>query len=304
MTQSALSELGASIRRRGVPYGLSARARARLADVADGEGTGVTRAEALRWVRHAAVDDERTFEGCGFRIGDDGRRIDDDDDDGADSDEDLDGPEPPAEGGVDSPLRAADYGGSRAARGAATLPRPPRPAAALSPPRSPPPHLSDILSADPTLFASGAPRVSPFQPNVGLLRAGAARGRRLPASPLAADTPADTPMTRPRHVPADIPPGSEPGDDAATWANLLLVRRVATRVRDVTARRRALLPALQVRRGRPTARRARMPSPRAPAWGDRPTLQTASDLRAAPCLAPQAVSEALEAMWALVLPGI
>ena len=139
MTQSALSELGASIRRRGVPYGLSARARARLADVADGEGTGVTRAEALRWVRHAAVDDERTFEGCGFRIGDDGRRIDDDDDDGADSDEDLDGPEPPAEGGVDSPLRAADYGGSRAARGAATLPRPPRPAAALSPPRSPPP---------------------------------------------------------------------------------------------------------------------------------------------------------------------
>ena len=47
MTQSALSELGASIRRRGVPYGLSARARARLADVADGEGTGVTRAEAI-----------------------------------------------------------------------------------------------------------------------------------------------------------------------------------------------------------------------------------------------------------------
>jgi len=172
VTQSALSELGASIRRRGVPYGLSARARARLADVADGEGTGVTRAEALRWVRHAAVDDERTFEGCGFRIGDDGRRIDDDDDDGADSDEELDGPEPPAEEGVDSPLRAADYGGSRAAG------------------------------------------------------------------------------------------GIEPGDDAATWANLLLVRRVATRVRDVTARRRALLPALQ------------------------------------------AVSEALEAMWALVLPGI
>ena len=47
VTQSALSELGASIRRRGVPYGLSARARARLADVADGEGTGVTRAEAI-----------------------------------------------------------------------------------------------------------------------------------------------------------------------------------------------------------------------------------------------------------------
>lgn len=105
LTETSVRQLGTAVR---LPNGLSAHARNRLADVADG-ATGVTRAEALRWVRHVvASTDDLASAGCGFRIGEDGRRIDEGADEGSDSGDDLDEPSPLREG-PGSPLRSDDY---------------------------------------------------------------------------------------------------------------------------------------------------------------------------------------------------
>jgi len=110
-TESSLRALGAAVRQRGLPQNVSDHARDRLEMLAQGgQATGLLRSEALRWVRHAAVDDERAFAGCGFSIGEDGRRIDEDRDSGSDSNDDPDEDETVLpEGEPGSPLRSCDY---------------------------------------------------------------------------------------------------------------------------------------------------------------------------------------------------
>lgn len=153
MTEEALRALIQSLRRRGLPANLSEHARERFEMTNGRDGlTGVLRSEALRWVRHAAADDERAYEGCGFRIAADGSRIDEEDASSGDSDSDL-AEEPIVRQPPGSPLRSWDY-------------------------------------------------------------------RR-------------TPLTG----------REEPPDDPATWNNLMLVKKVARRVRQVTEQQRTIHPA-------------------------------------------------------------